>query len=69
MHLKEYLDHRGISQSEFAEMVGLPRQTISRYVLGDRRPSTSIALKIEQKTRGKVSIEDLMDYADKHMKK
>ena len=36
-YLREWREHRGWSQRELAERVGIPKSVISRYETGDRR--------------------------------
>jgi len=47
------------SQGEFARLVGCGQQTISDFIRGTRRPSASMALKIEKATKGKITRHDL----------
>ena len=55
MQLYKYLIHRNISQSEFADKIGVSQPTLSRYVNGDTLPSVVIGARIEAATSGEVS--------------
>ena len=58
MQLYKYLIHRNISQSEFADKIGVSQPTLSRYVNGDTLPSVVIGARIEAATSGEVSCGD-----------
>lgn len=62
MDLKTYLELKNIQLKDFAEIVGVDSSTISRYIHWHRKPALDIATRIEKITRGKVTIEDLMEY-------
>lgn len=66
MHLKAYLEYYGISRSYFAKSIGVSVSCIDQYLLGNRRPMLEIALKIFEKTNGKVTLEELMEYYKKN---
>jgi transcriptional regulator with XRE-family HTH domain len=55
VQLYKYLIHRNISQSEFADKIGVSQPTLSRYVNGDTLPSVVIGARIEAATSGEVS--------------
>lgn len=55
MQLYKYLIHKNISQSEFADKIGVSQPTLSRYVNGDTLPSVVIGARIETATSGEVS--------------
>jgi len=61
MQLKEYLDSRNLSFAEFAELIGVSKSCISHYVNKKRNPSLYTALRIREVTKGKVSLEDLLE--------
>lgn len=44
--LKEYRTRINVNQSDFGNMVGVSRQTISQIERGDYSPSVTLALKI-----------------------
>ena len=58
MQLYKYLIHHNISQSEFADKIGVSQPTLSRYVNGDTLPSVVIGARIEAATSGKVACGD-----------
>jgi transcriptional regulator with XRE-family HTH domain len=53
--LKKWLDNNGISQKEFADMIGVAPSTVYRVITGKTRPKLDIAKKIETLTNGEVS--------------
>ena len=65
MHLKTYLESRNLDQSEFANMIGVTPVAISNYVCKKRLPSLKIGRMIEIATRGKVKIDDLIEFFEK----
>jgi DNA-binding transcriptional regulator YdaS (Cro superfamily) len=62
MDLKTYLKLKDIQVKEFAEIIGVSASTISRYIHWYRKPALDIAIRIENATKGKVTIKDLMAY-------
>tara|TARA_R100001460_G_scaffold48630_1_gene86710 strand:- start:493 stop:756 length:264 start_codon:yes stop_codon:yes gene_type:complete len=52
------LIHHNISQSEFADKIGVSQPTLSRYVNGDTLPSVVIGARIEAATSGEVACGD-----------
>ena len=58
MQLYKYLDTYNISQSEFADKIGVSQPTLSRYVNGDTLPSVVIGARIEAATSGEVACGD-----------
>ena len=58
MQLYKYLIHHNISQSEFADKIGVSQPTLSRYVNGDTLPSVVIDARIEAATSGDVACGD-----------
>ena len=61
--LKEYRARINVNQSDFGNMVGVSRQTISQIERGDYSPSVTLALKIAQALDAKV--EDIFIYEKK----
>ena len=49
----------GLNQSEFGQMVGLKKQSISRYERGDREPNLATIEKIAKALNVKIS--DIID--------
>ena len=60
--LKEYRARINVNQSDFGNMVGVSRQTISQIERGDYSPSVTLALKIAQALDAKV--EDIFIYEE-----
>ena len=58
MQLYKYLILKNISQSEFADKIGVSQPTLSRYYNGDTLPSVVIGARIEKATGGEVSCGD-----------
>lgn len=65
MYLFAYLEFVGMSQTDFAKELGISQGSIGNYIAGTRTPSLEIARKIEKKTKGKVTIDELLEYAKK----
>jgi transcriptional regulator with XRE-family HTH domain len=61
MKLKEYLSTKKIKHTDFAADLGVSQVTVTRYVNGERKPSLSMALKIEDITKRKVRVSDWFD--------
>ena len=47
------------TQSELAKAVGLSQAAISEFQKGAKRPSAEVAIRIEQATKGLVSVESI----------
>lgn len=54
MNLSEYLKSEGIKQYVFAEKLGVSQSCLTQLLSGDRKPSLSLAVDIENITKGKV---------------
>ena len=61
MDLKTYLKIKGLKQEDFAKLVGTTPSAISNYVCKRRFPVLAIALRIKKATKGKVSLNDLLE--------
>lgn len=59
MKLNEYLTEMGIPIAGFARRVGVSMMTIRRILEG-AEPKVSVALKIEELTKGQVTCHDLV---------
>lgn len=59
--LKKWLDAHSHSQSWLARILGIKRQTVSRWIHGAANPRYETALAIEELTGGALSVRDLMD--------
>lgn len=62
MDLRTYLESRNIENIEFAKMIGVHPSTISNYLCRRRKPTLEIGRIIEKITKGKVNIDDLIEY-------
>lgn len=60
MKLKDYLKQEKIKTDDFAVLVGCSQPHISLICSNERRPSADLALKIEQETKGKVTVIELL---------
>lgn len=52
--LRKYIASRGLTQAQFAELVGCTPAMICRLLNGSKRPSLQLAIRIEEATRGRV---------------
>jgi len=62
MKLNDWLATREteISNSEFAERIGVSRQAVWRYRLGERMPRPDVISRIREATRGAVTANDFV---------
>lgn len=60
--LKEYRARINVNQSDFGNMVGVSRQTISQIERGDYSPSVTLALKLARICG--VTVEDIFTYQE-----
>ena len=60
MQLDEYLFRTKQNNIDFAKKLGISRGHLQRILSGDRRPSVSLAKKIEELSKGKVSKEEML---------
>lgn len=58
MDLKTYLKTNRLTETAFAEKLGVSQVTINRYVLRKRFPSPEMILRIAEATGGKVKVAD-----------
>jgi len=58
VQLYKYLILKNISQSQFADKIGVSQPTLSRYYNGDTLPSVVIGARIEKATGGEVACSD-----------
>lgn len=56
--LKKYLKNNNITQKDFAELLGVDKMTLWRYVQGTRIPKPKIMQKIFELTKGEVTAND-----------
>ena len=55
--LYSYLDRHNVTQSEFAEKIGLSQSAVSKLASGAALPSMKIALAIDRATLGEVPLD------------
>ena len=60
MDLCTFLKTTDTSQVDFAAILGTGQSTISMIINGYRRPSPRLALRIQDATRGKVTVMELL---------
>ncbi len=58
MTLIDWLDEEGMSQKEFAEVVGVNKSTINRMINGTESPSSDEIRAIFLATNGRVTVDD-----------
>lgn len=63
MKLDDWFNTAKISNVEFAVAIGVSRQAVSRYRLGERIPRPSVIEKIKRETKGKVTANDFLAVA------
>ncbi len=59
MDLQSYLDKHGLSQCKFAEMIGVSQGAVWQWLVGRSKVSPKHFHKIERKTGGEVTREDV----------
>ena len=60
MTIREFLDHSGISISEFSRAMEVSRHTMYAIVSGKNKPSLDLAYKIIMQSGYNVALEDLI---------
>lgn len=60
MKLGEWLQLNGRSRADFARVIGVEVESVTRYVNGDRVPRPLIMGKIKTETDGMVTADDFM---------
>jgi predicted transcriptional regulator len=63
MKLADYLQHHSIHPADFAKSIGVSRETVRRYMVGDRRPELEKLHKIAEVTGGEVTANDFFGIA------
>lgn len=61
MTLKEFISQQGITVSIFATYLGMPYQTVYKYVVGERTPPLKVAWEIEKLTKHKVTMREMIN--------
>ena len=59
MDIRAYLKDRGMSQREFGELLGVSQACVSLWLTNDRRIDGDWAVKIEKKTKGAITREEV----------
>jgi transcriptional regulator with XRE-family HTH domain len=59
MTLDVWMTAQNVTNTEFAVLIGVTRQALSRYRLGERMPDAEMVEKIEKATGGAVTVADL----------
>jgi predicted transcriptional regulator len=54
MQLRRYLDNADLTPPAFAEIIGVPPQTVYRYLSGARLPRRDVMCRIVAATNGRV---------------
>lgn len=60
MKLKNYLKYKNLTISAFAKVAELKQPHLSLIMNGNRRPSPELAKKIEEATKGEVTVLELL---------
>lgn len=58
MKLASYLETKNVSDSDFADAIGVSRQAVHRYKSGDRFPERPVLSRIFKATGGRVTAND-----------
>lgn len=67
MNLKQYVDKYRSTATGLAEKIGVSSQTVRNIIKG-KDFMLSIASKVAKATEGEVSVQDLIDFLEKHKK-
>lgn len=63
MKLADYLNDNGLTHADFAQAIGVSKETVRRYMVGDRRPKPHIMEKIATATDCQVTANDFFGIA------
>lgn len=69
MDILAYLQLYNIKKKDFAEANEIKPSTLSNYIKGTRKPKLDIARKMERNSKGKIKIDDIIEYWNMHRKK
>lgn len=61
MTLREYLEEEGLTETAFAELLGISQAAVNRYCNGIRTPHKTKLRAIVDATGGKVTANDFME--------
>ena len=60
MQVKDYIEKHNISQTDFANKVGISKTHVNLIIKGKRIPSVSLAKQIEILTKGKIRASEIL---------
>jgi transcriptional regulator with XRE-family HTH domain len=63
MKLSDYLSENGLTQAQFAQLVGASQQAVAMWVIGDRTPRAAQMRKVKDATGGTVTPNDFLPSA------
>jgi transcriptional regulator with XRE-family HTH domain len=63
MKLADYLSANSISPHDFAKSIGVSKETVRRYLAGERRPDFEKMQLVAKATGGEVTANDFFDIA------
>ena len=58
--LKGYLDKTGLTQRQFADLIGCSQSLVSQWISGDIQMTNDWALEVEKRTHQKLKRQDLL---------
>lgn len=61
MRLQDYLDQQHVSPADFAASIGVSRQAVDRYRMGQRIPEPHVMVRIAEQTENAVQPNDFYD--------
>ena len=62
MHLPAYLELSGLTQKQLAMLLEVHVTTVWKWIHGERKPGSTMVMRIEMLTQGKVTLRDLEAY-------
>ena len=68
MWIDEWLFKEGMTQEKFANQVGISREYLNRIIAGAVRGSPDVAKKIQETTKGEVTLEEIL-FGDRTQRK
>lgn len=66
MKLADYLVQQELTPAAFAERLGKPPSTVTRWLRGERKPDLDSVVEIERETQGVVAAKDFVS-TDAHL--
>ena len=61
MELREYIKKNNLTERDLASLIGISQQHVNRLIRKIANPSLPLAKKIKEATRGKVTIEEMLN--------